>query len=141
MNGKLGFEVQMDAPQDAAVERVTEALKREGFGVLTRIELDAAFKEKLGIDFRPYTILGACNPNLAHKALSSRPDVGLLLPCNVTVEAADDGGSIVRITDPMALLSMGGAEASDESLDAVAADARERLARVAAELTVEAPAG
>ncbi len=141
MNGELGFEVQMDAPQDAAVERVTEALKREGFGVLTRIELDAAFKEKLGIDFRPYTILGACNPSLAYKALSSRPDVGLLLPCNVTVEAADDGASIVRITDPMALLSMGGAEASDESLDAVAADARERLARVAAELTVEAPAG
>jgi uncharacterized protein (DUF302 family) len=131
---ELGFEVHMGHSQADAVERVREALKREGFGVLTRIELDAAFREKLGVEFRPYTILGACNPALAHKALSSRPDVGLLLPCNVTVEAAADGGSTVRITDPMALLSMGGSGRSDEALDAVAADARERLARVAAEL-------
>lgn len=134
MRQELGFEVHVGQSQADAVERVREALKREGFGVLTRIDLDAAFREKLGVEFRPYTILGACNPALAHKALSSRPDVGLLLPCNVTVEAAAGGGSTVRITDPLALLSMGEGGRFDEALDAVATDARERLARVAAEL-------
>ena len=123
MRQELGFEVHVGQSQADAVERVREALKRE-----------EKLREKLGVEFRPYTILGACNPALAHKALSSRPDVGLLLPCNVTVEAAAGGGSTVRITDPLALLSMGEGGRFDEALDAVATDARERLARVAAEL-------
>ena len=129
---ELGFEAHVKKPHTEAVEQVTEALKREGFGVLTRIDLDAAFREKLGVEFRPYTILGACNPQLAHQAVTSHPEVGLLLPCNVTVEETDPGTCTVRITDPMALLSMGGA--GEGALSGVADDARARLSRVAAEL-------
>ncbi|MGI9237673.1 MAG: DUF302 domain-containing protein, partial [Woeseiaceae bacterium] len=87
MRDELGFEVRLTLGKDEAIDQVTEALKAEGFGVLTRIEIDQAFKEKIGVQFRPYTILGACNPNLAHAALTSVPEIGLMLPCNVTVEA------------------------------------------------------
>ena len=105
MSIQLGFNVELPLSFDAAVTRVREALKQEGFGVLTEIDLRAAFREKLGREFRPYVILGACNPPLAFSAISADPSVGLLLPCNVTVEWLAEGRTGVRLTDPEALLS------------------------------------
>ena len=125
----MAWEVQIDAPYDEALERVIEALKAEGFGVLTRIDVHDAFKEKLGVEFRQYAILGACNPPLAHKALSSRPDAGLMLPCNVIVEESD-GGTLVRIVDPSAMMQAGGL-AGDPVLEEVGGEAEVRLKRVA----------
>ena len=97
--------------------------------MLTRVDVHQAFQEKLGVAFRPYAILGACNPRLAHRALSERPEVGLLLPCNVTVEAVDNG-SRVRIIDPGEMMKAGGLD-EDPILGEVGQEARERLARVA----------
>lgn len=135
MTEPLGFELSLPLPFDAAVARTREALKAEGFGVLTEIDLKAAFKEKLGKEFRPYIILGACNPPLAFAAVTADPTVGLLLPCNVTVEAQDAGHSYVRLTDPRALLAAApmGQSAAVES---VARDARERMERVHAALSL-----
>lgn len=130
MSDELGFEVRVAASQDEAIERVTEALKAEGFGVLTRIDIDQAFRDKIGAEFRPYTILGACNPQLAHTALTSNPEIGLMLPCNVTVEATDNHGSLVRIINPAVMMQMGEL-GSDEKVGTVADDATERLQRVA----------
>jgi len=129
---ELGFEVRVPESHDEAIARVTDALKAEGFGVLTRVDIDQAFKEKIGADFRPYTILGACNPKLAHAALSSKPEIGLMLPCNVTVEALDEG-SLVRITNPAMMMQMGDL-GSDDAIRDVARDATEHLKRVAAAL-------
>ncbi len=120
----------------AALEATKSALKAEGFGVLTEIDLRAAFQEKLGRAFRPYVILGACNPPLAYKAISAAPDVGLMLPCNVTVEESPAGGSIVRLVDPEIMLSAGNLAERPE-LREVAADAGSRLQRVAARLRQE----
>ena len=103
----LACEVKLAQPHDRAIETVTAALKSEGFGVLTRIDAHTTFREKLGVEFRPYSILGACNPPLAHRVLSHRAEAGLLLPCNVTVEA-EGSGSLVRIGDPDVMLSVGG---------------------------------
>ena len=125
----MAFEVNLDAPYAESLERVIEALKEEGFGVLTRIDVHDAFKEKLGVEFRNYSILGACNPPLAHKALSKRPDAGLMLPCNVIVEESD-GGTLVRIVDPAAMMQAGGFE-SDPVLQEVGGEAEVRLKRVA----------
>ena len=86
-NDTLGFTAHVTLPFGAAVERTRTALKAEGFGIISEIDMQAAFKEKLGRDFRPFVILGACNPPLAFAAISTDPEVGLLLPCNVTVEA------------------------------------------------------
>lgn len=122
----LAFRVRMAMPYEAAVERVTAALKDEGFGVLTEIDVKATLKTKLDADFRPYVILGACNPPLAHRALTSNLDVGLLLPCNVVVYEAD-GGSEVAILDPESMLAV----AEGSGLEVVAAEARQRLERVA----------
>ncbi|MGI9518319.1 MAG: DUF302 domain-containing protein [Pirellulaceae bacterium] len=131
MNNELGFEVHMDGSHEQVIERVTESLKTEGFGVLTRIDIDKAFEEKLGTGFRPYTILGACNPQLAHTALCSRPEIGLLLPCNVTVESAEKGnGCLVRLMNP-ATMMQSGKMGADEAIGSVATDATERLQRVA----------
>ena len=130
MSKQLGFNVELPLSFDAAVSRVREALKGEGFGVLTEIDLRAAFREKLGRDFRPYMILGACNPPLAFDAITADPSVGLLLPCNVTVEWISDGRSGVRLTDPEALLSSVVLEGAPE-LTSVAHDARQRMLRVA----------
>jgi len=124
------FEVRLDCPHREALERVTEALKEEGFGVLTRIDIHEALREKLGIEFRPYTILGACNPPLAHRALSADPHVGLLLPCNVTVEAEGVDGTIVRFADPAEMMRAGGF-ADDERIAPVGREAAERIARAA----------
>jgi uncharacterized protein (DUF302 family) len=130
----LGHTVTLAVPFDAAVQRTREALKSEGFGVLTEIDIKAAFREKLDRDFRPYVILGACNPPLAFQALTEDAAVGLLLPCNVTVEANAEGGSRVRLVDPVKLLGMSGPDTS-APMAAVAADAGARLRRVAEKLT------
>lgn len=119
---------------EAAIERVTEALKAQGFGVLTRIDVQSTFQQKLGVSFRPYTILGACNPELAHRALSRDSMVGLLLPCNVTVESEPGGGSLVRIANPEAMARMGGL-GGDPVIAELMEEAERRLRRVAAALT------
>lgn len=130
MKEPLAFEVSLPCTCSEAIDKVTTALKTEGFGILTRIDVKATLQEKLGVDFRPYVILGACNPPLAHRALSAQPTAGLLLPCNVTVEARTQGGAIVRIGNPGALLAVGGLE-EEEALREVGAEARDRLRRVA----------
>lgn len=139
MRTLLGMEVKLNLPFDVALARTREALKTEGFGVLTEVDLQAAFKEKLGRAFRPYVILGACNPPLAHTAVSADPEVGLLLPCNVTVEADPEGGSVVRLVDPERLLTTAALDGS-AVVGGVAKDAAERLRRVAEALSVAARA-
>ena len=134
MTEELGFEVRIASSHDEAIERITEALKAEGFGVLTRIDLDQAFRDKIDVEFRPYTILGACNPKLAHTALTSKPEIGLMLPCNVTVETTEDGGSLIRIMNPAIMMQIGDLGA-DDAVISVASDATERLKRVAGSLT------
>jgi uncharacterized protein (DUF302 family) len=129
----LAFTVHLDQTYEEALEAVAAALKGEGFGVLTHIDVRATLKEKLGEDFRSYAILGTCNPPLAHRALSHEAQAGLMLPCNVTVEADPGGGSIVRIVDPAVMLKVGGLD-QDAVLDAVASEARARLERVAQSL-------
>ncbi|MFM8320674.1 MAG: DUF302 domain-containing protein [Chloroflexota bacterium] len=130
MSDELGFEVHLQQPYETALETVKAALKTEGFGVLTQIDVRATLKEKLGEEFRPYAILGACNPPLAHRALAARSVVGLMLPCNVTVEAEPDGGTCVMIANPAAMLQVGPL-AHNPELAAVAAEAQARLERVA----------
>ena len=131
MSKELGFNVELPLSFEAAVPRVREALKQEGFGVLTEIDLRATFREKLGREFHPYTILGACNPPLAFSAISADPSVGLLIPCNVTVEWLAEGHTGVRLTNPEALL---GTTEGPPELTSVARDARERMVRVAESL-------
>jgi uncharacterized protein (DUF302 family) len=133
MADSIGFEVKMKQNYEDAVELVTDALKSEGFGVLTEIDVKATLKKKLDTDFRPYVILGACNPPLAYQALSGQPEVGMMLPCNVTVEASEDGGSIVRILDPKIMMSVGAFGENAILLD-VATKAHEKLSRVAENL-------
>jgi uncharacterized protein (DUF302 family) len=130
MSQEIGFEVKIDLPYELAVEKVIAALKAEGFGVLTRIDVRATLKEKLGEDFRPYVILGACNPPLAHKALSQDAVVGLMLPCNVTVEEDPVGGSITRIANPEMMMTVGTLQDNPALLE-VAQAARSKLERVA----------
>ena len=130
MSQEIGFEVQLESPFEEAVDKVVAALKAEGFGVLTRIDVKAIMWEKLGEEFRPYVIMGACNPPLAHRALSTDSVVGLMLPCNVTVEANPQGGSLVRLANPEMMLQVGTLE-NNLTLREVAAEARERLERVA----------
>ena len=130
MSQQIAFEVTVPVPYEQAIEKTTAALKTEGFGILTRIDVKQTLKEKLNAEFRPYAILGACNPPLAHKALAHKGEVGLMLPCNVTVEAKDDKSSIVRIGDPDAFLQVG-EFAQDAVLQDVAKEARARLARAA----------
>jgi len=133
MTQDIGFEVQLAMPYKEALASVEEALKEEGFGVLTKIDVSATLKDKLNEDFRPYAILGACNPPLAHQALLAEPSVGLMLPCNVTVEARDDDNSLVRIINPQIMMGIGGLE-ENEAIVAVANEAYQRLSRVAAAL-------
>lgn len=137
MKPTISFQVSLSTDVNSAIEHVTSALKAEGFGVLTRIDVDKTLKEKIGADFRRYTILGACNPTLAHRALSHRGEIGLLLPCNVTVEATDDDRALVSIGNPAALLATPGIE-GDAELSSIAQEARERLERVAAALEADA---
>ena len=121
-----GFGVTVALPYERAVERVREALAKEGFGVLTEIDVRATLKKKLDVDFRPYVILGACNPPLAHRALTAERDIGLLLPCNVVVYAADEPGrSVVSAMDPVAALRLTG----NPDIEPLARDVRARLER------------
>lgn len=126
----LGYNVTLRTDFEASIQRVTEALKAEGFGVLTEIDVKETLKKKLDVDFRPYKILGACNPPLAHRALSIDPQAGLLLPCNVVVAQKQDGTVEVSIVDPMSMLGI----LKSPGLEAVAEEARARLQRVAASL-------
>lgn len=126
----LGFSVYLHTDFDTAVTLVTDELKKEGFGILTEIDVKATLKKKIDVDFRPYKILGACNPPLAHQALSAVPEVGLLLPCNVTVALEEDGRVLINLVDPEKMLGI----IDDPALTAIACDAAERLARVAAAL-------
>ncbi|HET7090596.1 MAG TPA: DUF302 domain-containing protein [Anaerolineae bacterium] len=126
----LGLAVRLAADFESAVARVTGALKAEGFGVLTEIDVKDTLKKKLGVDFRPYKILGACNPPLAHRALTAAPEVGLLLPCNVVVAQLDDASCEISIVDPLGMLGIVGRP----ELEPIAEEARIRLERVAAAL-------
>ncbi len=126
---ELGFQSTLHLSYESALEKVTAALKAEGFGVLTSIDVKDTMQKKLGAEFRKYTILGACNPPLAHRALTARPDVGLLLPCNVIVYEEGDG-VIVNIIDPLSMTNF----IQDPALESVAAEARQRLQRVSAAL-------
>lgn len=126
----ISFEVHVDQPFDEAIESLTAALKGESFGILTRIDVHTTLKEKLDKDFRKYAIIGACNPPLAHRALEHHAEVGLMLPCNITVEEDPAGGSLIRIGDPGAMLKGFGMDA-EPVLAEVGAEARNRLERVA----------
>jgi uncharacterized protein (DUF302 family) len=127
---KIGLTVRLTTDYQTALIQVAEALKTEGFGILTEIDVKETLKKKLDVDFRPYKILGACNPPLAHRALSAAPQVGLLLPCNVTVSQAEDGLIDVSLVDPLSMLVL----IDDEEVKSVAQEAKERLERVAAAL-------
>ena len=126
----LGMTVYLETDYASALTQVTEALKAEGFGVLTEIDVKETFKKKLDVDFRPYKILGACNPTLAHQALTEAPEVGLLLPCNVTVAQMDDGRIEVNVINPLMMLGI----VENAALQPVANAAHERLSRVVAAL-------
>lgn len=128
-----GLRISLNVPYEEAVERVTEALKEEGFGILTTIDVKDTLKKKLDVDFRKYVILGACNPPLAHRALTAEREVGLLLPCNVIVYE-ENGGSVVAIADPIAMLQI----VQNPALDTVAQEARQRLERALAKLAQQA---
>jgi uncharacterized protein (DUF302 family) len=128
----LSFQVELADPPEVAEERVTQELRAVGFGVLTRIDVKSTLKEKLGEDFRPYVILGACNPPLAHRALTGNPEIGLLLPCNVVVEERGTG-SLISIINPETMIRVGDLSADAVMCD-VASEARVRLERVAAAL-------
>jgi len=128
---RYGFKRTVPLPVEDADERLREELKKEGFGILTEIDVQATLKEKLGVDFRPYKILGACNPPLAHQALSSDTDIGLLLPCNVIVyEGEEEGTSVVAVLDPKIQLGVTGRD----DIDHLAEEVRARMERALAAL-------
>ncbi|MBV2123270.1 MAG: hypothetical protein B6D70_04260 [gamma proteobacterium symbiont of Stewartia floridana] len=120
------FKSRLDGDIDDIEQRVVAALKVEGFGVLTEIDVKATMKEKLGIEKRPYRILGACNPPLANQAIDAEPDIGLLLPCNVVVRQEEDGSVTVAFMDPVAVLKL----VEKPEIGDMAMDVRQRLERV-----------
>ena len=122
-----GLSVTVQLPYERAVEVTREELAKEGFGVLTEIDVKATLKKKIDVDFRPYVILGACNPPLAHQALSAEQEIGLLLPCNVVVYAADEEGkTVVAAIDPVKQLEISG----NPGVGPIAEQVRTKLARV-----------
>jgi uncharacterized protein (DUF302 family) len=125
----LGYEILIKRPYEQAVESTIAALKTQGFGILTRVDVRNTLKEKLGADFRSYVILGACNPPLAHKSLTLDPWIGLLLPCNVTVEETPGGESIVRLTNPDIMVELS-TEKENPELQAVVKQASEKIQAV-----------
>lgn len=126
----LGILVRMQVDYETALAQTIDALKAEGFGVLTEIDVKETFKKKLDVEFPPYKILGACNPPLAHRALTAAPEVGMLLPCNVTVRLAGDGVVEVAIVDPLTMMGV----IDNPALQTVADEAKARLERVAQSL-------
>ena len=130
MTTDIGIRVTLKMPFEQAIQKTTDALKTEGFGVLTQIDVKTTLKEKINVDFRRYVILGACNPVLAHRALSANPDVGLLLPCNVTVQEAGDE-IVVTAVDPIQMLAF---LQEDPAVKAVAVEAKTKLERVISSL-------
>ncbi len=121
-----GFNISVQGDFEAVLVRTTEELKKEGFGVLTEIDVQRTLKAKLGVDRRPYRILGACNPPLAHQALEAEPDIGLLLPCNVIVREEEDGSVTVGFMDPAAVLGL----VQRPELETLGVQVRERLEKV-----------
>lgn len=129
MANEYGFGIDLHMPYEQAIAAVTDALKAEGFGVLTTIDVQRTLREKLGAEMEPYVILGACNPPLAHRALSADREIGLLLPCNVVVRATEKG-SRVDIVDPQAMMGIVG----NVALNEVASEARQKLQQVVGRL-------
>ena len=127
---KFGFGKIVESGFDAAVEKVTEEMAKEGFGVLTVIDVQATLKAKLGLDMPPYRILGACNPKLAHQAISAVPDIGLLLPCNVLVREDEEGRIHVEFMDPGAVLGL----VDDARVEPLAGQVKTKLEAVLAAL-------
>ena len=121
-----GFSIQLPGTFQETINRVTEALKAQGFGIIADIDVQATMKEKLGVEGRPYRILGACNPSLAHRAIQAEPDIGLLLPCNVVVREAQDGKVIVSFMDPEAVLSL----VDRRDIDELGNEVKQRLEKV-----------
>jgi len=130
MDTKFGFGKPVDLGFDEAIETVTEELEKEGFGILTEIDVQATLKKKLGEDMPPYRILGACNPPLAHQAVSAVPEIGLLLPCNVLVREDASDKVHVDFMDPESVLSL----VKDPGVAPLASDVKDRLQRVLAAL-------
>ena len=129
---RYGMRTTMELPFELALDRTRKALAREGFGIVSEIDMAMAFKRKLDVTFRPYVILGACNPQLAHRALTLEHELGLLLPCNVVVYADDEqGNSVVVALDPIEALGLSG----NEELRPVAEEIRTRLERVLKEVS------
>lgn len=126
MDAKLGLTMTMKDEFESAVARVTEALKAEGFGVLTEIDVKETMKKKIGAEYPPFKILGACNPLLAHRALTAAPELGLLLPCNVVVRQIETGIIEVSLIDPMQMLNFVG----KPELKELGTEARLRFERV-----------
>jgi uncharacterized protein (DUF302 family) len=126
---QIGMRKRVQGTFDEVLARLPEALKAEGFGVLTRIDVKQTLKEKIGVEFRRYQILGACNPKLAHQALTAEPGVGAMLPCSVAVWEEDDGSVAVNAVDPMQTIA-----AAEPALAPIAGQVRERLARALAAL-------
>lgn len=121
-----GFDIQLDTDFDDAVQRVTDALADEGFGVLSEIDVSATLKKKIDVDRRPYVILGACNPQLANQALNADPDIGVLLPCNVVVREEENGRITVLFMDPAAVMSL----VDKPGVEELAGDVKARLEKV-----------
>ena len=126
MDIKYGFGKVVDTDFESAIELVTRELQKEGFGVLTEIDVAATLKKKIDVDRKPYIILGACNPALANQAINADPDIGLLLPCNVVVREEEDGSITVGFMDPAAVLGL----VDKEGVEALAGEVRGRLERV-----------
>ncbi len=124
------FSRKLDLPFDQAIEASIEALKRHGFGVLSEIDVQGTLKKKLGVDFRPYRILGACNPHMAHQALQAEDKIGTMLPCNVIVQQRDDGAVEVSAVDPVASMQA----IDNPQLAGIAGQVRDMLKQVIAEI-------